>query len=389
LDHRHYSPAVRAILIETAIAARSFAEAVKLVAIAAELKISARHLQTLRQEQGGIGVEDQAERTAASQGRPVMTPPTAAKPPIELAAVMIDGGRVQVRQPEQGPGVHEPAWRETKTAVPPRMKRHVSDVDPQPELPSGFARPPGSTVEPSPATEPTTPAEIPGWKPVPVVRSGLATLNDSETFGWMAAAAAEQRGLFAAAARAFVSDGLPYNWSIQRRHFADFEPILDFVHASEHAHDAAKAASQGVEPGRRWAELCWRGRVGDVLGEIADHQSRIDPPPNPRDEPDHPWCVLDRERGYLENQRSRMDYPRYRRDGLPITSSPVESWVKQLNRGVKGSEKFRNKNANPEAVLNLRAAWLNDEEEFINQIRHRPGHPYARPGRDEHAAIAA
>lgn len=380
---------MRAILVATAIAARSFAEAAKLVGIAAELKISPRHLQALCQEQGGLGVDEQTERTTAYRGRPLMAPHAAANPPIELAAVMIDGGRIQVRQPDHGPGVHEPAWRETKTAVLLRMKRHESAVDPQPELPVCFAAPLGSAVEPPPPTEPAVPAERPDWKPVPVVRSGLATLNDSETFGWMAAAAAEERGFFTATAKAFVSDGLPYNWSIRRRHFADFEPILDFVHASEHVHDAAKATGQGVELGRHWAELCWQGRVGDVLVEIADSQSRIDPPPNPKDEPDHPWCALERERGYLENNRPRMDYPRYRREGLPITSSPVESWVKQLNQCAKGSEKFWNDDPNPEAVLNLRAAWLNDEEEFVAQIRNRPGHPYARPGRDQHAPIAA
>ena len=266
-----------------AIAARSFAEAAKLARIAAELKVSPRHLQTLCQQQGAIGVNEQTERTTAYQERPLMTPHAAANPPIELAAVMIDGGRIQVRQPDQGPGVHEPAWRETKTAVLLRMKRHVSAIDPQPELPACFAAPLGSAVESPATTVPAVPAEKADWKPVPVVRSGLATLNDSETFGWMAAAAAEQRGFFTATAKAFVSDGLPYNWSIQRRHFADFEPILDFVHASEHVHDAAKATGQGVELGRRWAELCWQGRVSDVLVEIAGHQGRIDPPPNPKD----------------------------------------------------------------------------------------------------------
>jgi hypothetical protein len=360
-----------------------------LAGIAAELKISPRHLQTLCQEQGGIRVDEQTEQTMAYQDRPLMTPPTAASPPIELAAVMIDGGRIQVRQPENGPGVHDPAWRETKTAVLLRMTRQVSDVDPQPQLPACFAAPLGSAVELPSASESATPEERPDWRPAPVVRSGLATLNDSEAFGWMAAAAADRRGFFTAAAKAFVSDGLPYNWSIQRRHFADFEPILDFVHAAEHVHAAAKATGQGVESGRHWAELCWQGRVGEVLVEIAGYQSRIDPPTDPKDEPDHPWCVLERERGYLENNQSRMDYPRYRRAGLPITSSPVESWVKQLNQRAKGSEKFWNNNPNPETVLNLRAAWLNDEEEFVAQIRSQPGHPYARPDRDEHARIAA
>jgi hypothetical protein len=84
-----------------------------------------------------------------------------------------------------------------------------------------------------------------------------------------------------------------------------------------------------------------------------------------------------------------MDYPRYRRDGLPITSSPVESWVKQLNQRVKGSEKFWNDDDNPEAMLHLRAAWLNDEEEFVARIRNRPGHPYARPRCDQQSSIPA
>ncbi len=146
LDHRGYSPTMRAILVAMAIAARSFAEAAKLAGIAAELKISPRHLQTLCQEQGGIGIDEQTERTTAYKDRPLMTPTTAANPPIELAAVMIDGGRIPVRQPDHGPGVHEPAWRETKTAVLLRMKRQVSDVDPQPNLPTCFAGPLGSAV---------------------------------------------------------------------------------------------------------------------------------------------------------------------------------------------------------------------------------------------------
>ena len=35
---------------------------------------------------------------------------------------------------------------------------------------------------------------------------------------------------------------------------------------------------------------------------------------------------------YLENQKSRMHYDAYRRRGLPITSSHIESTVKQINR---------------------------------------------------------
>ena len=70
---------------------------------------------------------------------------------------------------------------------------------------------------------------------------------------------ADARGFYHAAKKAFVSDGLPYNWVIQQRHFGDFTPILDFVHAVEHlyeaarsVHDDAGAALGGLSPlGRR------------------------------------------------------------------------------------------------------------------------------------------
>jgi hypothetical protein len=362
-----------------------------LLVISAELTVSPRHLQTLSLEIGGDWVAERRQETATYRLQPVMAAPAVAEPPVPLAAVMIDGGRIPTRQPENGPGVHEPAWRETKTAVLLRMKPHPSATDPHPELPACFAVPPGTDA---PSPRPTEPnAKDKGadddWKPTLLVRTGLATLEDSETFGWMAATAAEDRGFFTAGARAFVSDGLPYNWSIQRRHFASFEPILDFVHAAGHVHDAARTVGGDAALGRHWAELCWQGRVSDVLAEIDEQRDRISPPPEPADEPDHPWCVLGRQRGYLENNRARMDYPRYRCAGLPITSSPVESWIKQLNGRVKGSEKFWNDDGNAEAMLELRAGWLNDEEAFVDRIRERPGHPYARPRRDEQPSIAA
>jgi hypothetical protein len=388
LNHRHYSPAVLTIAVTTATAARSFEEAAKLLEITAELKVSPRHLQTLCQEVGGELVAKQQARTTAYRERPLMTPPKQASPPIPLAVVMIDGGRIQTRQPENGPGVHQPAWKEDKTAILLRMTRTPSAVDPQPQLPACFAQPLGTPRSAAPPPEPL--AEVRATtKPESLFRTGLATMNDSEAFGWMTAAAAEDRGFFTAATGAFVSDGLAYNWSIHRRHFAAFEPILDFVHAAEHVHDAAKAAGGGVELGRYWAGLCWQGRVQEVLGELEEQRSRLTPPPRPDEEPEHPWCVLSRECGYLGNNQQRMDYPRYRREGLPMTSSPVESWVKQLNQRVKGSEKFWNEGEKAENMLHLRTAWLSDDDPLMGHLKNRPGHPCARPTGTRSTSIAA
>jgi len=54
-----------------------------------------------------------------------------------------------------------------------------------------------------------------------------------------------------------------------------------------------------------------------------------------------------------------MNYPEYRRLGLPLTSSHIESTIKQINRRVKGTEKFWSRSTN-EAILQLRADHLSD-----------------------------
>ena len=56
-----------------------------------------------------------------------------------------------------------------------------------------------------------------------------------------------------------------------------------------------------------------------------------------------------------------MNYQDYRRQGLPITSSHIESAVKQINQRVKGSEKFWTA-AGGEALLQLRADQLSDTQ---------------------------
>jgi hypothetical protein len=243
------------------------------------------------------------------------------------------------------------------------------------------------TTDPEPPSE--APQATPVSKPETRFRTGIATLENSDGFGWMTATAAEQRGFFTATAQAFVSDGLPDNGSIHRRPFPTFEPILDFVHASEHIHDAAKADGADDERGCHWAEFCWQGRVSEVLADLREQHDQLTPPRQPGDEPDHPWCVLRHKLGYLENNQERMDYPRYRGAGLPMTSSPVESWVKQLNQRVKGSEKFWNDDQNVETMLHLRAAWLGNDEELTRHLRNRPGHPYARTIPPEKQQVAA
>ena len=90
---------------------------------------------------------------------------------------------------------------------------------------------------------------------------------------------------------------------------------------------------------------------------------------------DDPRRIVARVLGYLEDNRERMDYPPYRREGLPWTTSHVESTVKIFNRRVKGSEKFWSE-AGAEAILQLRAAFLSEDGRLDRHLKERPSSPF-------------
>jgi len=74
---------------------------------------------------------------------------------------------------------------------------------------------------------------------------------------------------------------------------------------------------------------------------------------------------------YLENNAERMKYAEYRRAGLPITSAPVESLIKQVNQRVKGTEKFWLEGG-AESVLQSRAAYLSEDDRAEQFYQRRP-----------------
>jgi hypothetical protein len=58
-----------------------------------------------------------------------------------VAAVMLDGGRYQVRAQDQGPGVVDAAWKETKVACCQTLSSAEAAQDPQPQPPRKFLEP--------------------------------------------------------------------------------------------------------------------------------------------------------------------------------------------------------------------------------------------------------
>jgi hypothetical protein len=126
-----------------------------------------------------------------------------------------------------------------------------------------------------------------------------------------------------------------------------------------------------------WLIDVWQGRVTHVIAELETWSARLGPPP--KDAPDDdPRQIVATTLTYLTHNASRMNDDQYRRRGLPITSCLVESLIKEFNRRVKGTEKFWNRPAGAEAILQVRAALLSDGDPLTRFIQSRPGQLHYR-----------
>jgi hypothetical protein len=306
------------------------------------------------------------------------------RPSPSVAMVSVDGGRMQIRSEPSRPK-RDSHWRESKVAVLETYQSDTHRADPDPDVPrcfldlrrtkemvrgSGHAVPVGLEFEGEDRTGKRDEAAGPGGtrKPRPgrperLVRSVLASRKGAEEFGPMTHQAAWERNFFGAGRRAFLGDGLPANWTIRRRHFASFTPILDFVHALSYVFAAAFAGrpqSEGEEVYKRWIQAVWSGQVATILTELEGRSAALGSPPAECADSDPRRLVFESLR-YLKNNADRMRYAHYRRRGLPIMTSAVESVIKMMNQRVKGSEKFWSERG-AEAILQLRADYLGETE---------------------------
>jgi hypothetical protein len=377
----------------------SFADAAWALRLAG-VSISPRHVRQLTLLVGGELAAAAAAQAVAHRRRQ-LDAETAPPSPAVVAVVEVDGGRLRTRAPGCGPGVHQAQQKEDKVACLLTLPGAVPDQDPQPEPPPSFleprrvqrlvqqmkgrsGEPPAAEDEPAGADRPEPPPRRPAEEAAPGrVRTCLASLCDSRSFGPLLAAAAQRRGFYQAARRAFLGDGQAYNWAIHRGYFRHFEPIVDFLHVLCYVYLAAWGVGGSDE--ERWSlylgwlRACWQGQVGEVIEALGAWQERLGKPPPGEALPEgDPRRLVAEALTYLGNNRPRMDYPRYRRQGLPVTSSLVESLVGEFNARVKGREKFWNRPEGAEAILQVRAALLSDEDGLGRHFAQRPGNPYRR-----------
>jgi hypothetical protein len=365
----------------------SFAVAEEAVRELSGLSISARRIRRLVER---IGTERVDERKEAVERFEQMDLPkqrvgSQAITPPEIGVISMDGGRYQRRdhfgEKDRPPDASH--WKEEKVACLLSMTGCEYENDPSPEFPewlssssavAELAKMPEKTgvFEPSSGGGESIPdtGDAFGYKPPELVsREVLASGDDAESFGWQLATTAWQRGFPAAERQAFVADGAHANWTIQREHFSHAVPILDLMHALSYAYSAAQCVEQ--DPAYpRWARWIWSGEVDRVIQELRVVQERIGHPP-PDVGASDPRRRVHRALTYYENHRLRMNYPEYRRLGLPLTSSHIESTIKLIAARVKGSEKFWSRSIS-EAVLQLRGDYLSDSHPLDSfWLRHQ------------------
>lgn len=368
----------------------SFAAASRALAHLAELPISAKHVQRITER---VGRERAAQRDAdVAAFRAGTLKPTHAEPPA-VAAIHIDAGKLQFREDDGDPGVRAPHWGDAKVGCLQTYTTISVDTDPQPDPPSPFLDPPkvmrlcremervrsapgaGAGTDPTESASGLEEETHAVERPQRLVRTAVATTESTEGFGWMVAAEATKRGFDQAPKKAIVGDGGNWIGPLAEMHFPGWVQVLDFLHLLVHLFAAAtaayrenaKAAWARYEQWLRWA---WSGQVKEVIAGLEEEAHRLGPPP-PQARDDDPRRVVSLTLSYVRDNAYRMDYAQYRRDGLPITSAIVESLIKQFNARVKGTEKFWI-NGGAEAVLQVRAAYLSDDDRATTFHDNRP-----------------
>jgi hypothetical protein len=155
--------------------------------------------------------------------------------------------------------------------------------------------------------------------------SYIAAILSAEKFGPLLRAEALRRGIAKARVVIFLGDGAPWVWKLARINFPNAICILDYYHACEHLNLlSALLHGEGSEPAkkrfRRWRKALLKDKITQVIAEAkADLPAR-----------GQPRKLAQKQIGYFERNRSRMQYQTFRQAGYFIGSGVVEAGCKTV-----------------------------------------------------------
>ena len=136
--------------------------------------------------------------------------------------------------------------------------------------------------------------------------------------------------------------------------FADYEPLVDFYHATEHLAKAAEALfGLGTPQARQWYDEYYDKLLHNQQGAFQiirsiDYYAAL----KRRTAVQHK--AIQTERTFFQRNKARMTYAVFRQQGLPIGSGPVEAACKTLVKTRLGRAGMQWSWAGGQAILQLR-----------------------------------
>ena len=202
-------------------------------------------------------------------------------------------------------------------------------------------------------------------EPSPKHKESFATLFGKETLFVRLRERALERGLTRSAKGVFLADGEKALWKLKEQYFPELEGVLDWYHVSEHLWKAAYLfLPEGSSEAEAWVTQketqLKAGRVGYLIGGLKQRVTKAKRLKSEKRRKEMRKII-----GYFEQNRAHMDYARSRREGYPIGSGVVEAAGKTLVKNRMEQTGMRWKEEGAEALLKLRAVFLNGHwEEF-------------------------
>lgn len=148
-----------------------------------------------------------------------------------------------------------------------------------------------------------------------------------------------------------LGDGAAWIWNLAAEQFGQRVELVDWYHASQHLWNAGKAlGGEGTAETEAWVRqrqtLLWEQDASALLRQLATDVASAPPSVRP---------ALQRERGYFQNNCTRLDYAGARAAGRPTGSGAVESACKHLVQNRLKRPGARWSDAGGQALLTLRA----------------------------------
>lgn len=177
-------------------------------------------------------------------------------------------------------------------------------------------------------------------RPVIAERGYVATRSGIDGFQPQLYAEAIQRGLLQAEHVLILADGAVWIWNIAADRFKGASQRVDLYHVKEHLCSLSKELFGNTEKAKEWVApfLNWLERrtdgALDVLQGLEGLRATLDQFTASQQE------AIEREIGYFDEHKKRMDYKAGKALGQPLGSGAIESTCSQYQRRFKLTGQF-------------------------------------------------